>query len=179
MAEQVPVPTSPVKTAAKDVLERAAWTLIQTGVSATIIVTWYQAQGWPDLPMWAVPLVTALLAALLSTLKGYLATKYSANGTASTLPESVAPVRTEKVIVQETASGLAVAGNAVLVDEHGDDIPVGTPVDLGGIAEHENQPTSADSDDLDIEPPPGFDDGSDPKLRTDPPEGTYSPEHAR
>lgn len=76
----------------------------------------------------------------------------------------------DKVIVQETRSGLAVAGPAYVEDEHGDDIPEGTPVDVAPIEPTEDgEPTPGDveADEVheNLPMPEGFSDGSDPARR--------------
>lgn len=62
-----------------DIAERAAWTLLQAGIGEAVI-----GLLTDRLPAWAW--LAPLVAALLAVVKGTLAAKFSANGTASTLP---------------------------------------------------------------------------------------------
>lgn len=63
-----------------DIAERVLWTAAQAGIGAINVAVF-------DLP----PAYAVLIAAVLSAVKGFIATKVGTTGTAATLPASLDP----------------------------------------------------------------------------------------
>lgn len=87
-----------------DVAERTAWTLVQGTTAVGLVVGWNALEGLPDLPPGYQALAIPVLAALLASIKGALATKYG-QGSASTLPVAVEPVPAEAAEVDPQPEG--------------------------------------------------------------------------
>ena len=145
-------------------LERAIRTVAQTAGAALVVTAaaggGLQAVDWPTLAG------VAGLAGVLSVLSSLAAGVQSGTGPGF----GSAELATGKVIVAESPSGLAVAGQAPLVDHAGHAIPAGTPVDVvPDLAEpdEENLPDYGDEEHDDEPMPAGFEDGSDGRTARD------------
>lgn len=166
-----------------DILERVLWTLLQTTTAGGLVAGWNQLTDW-DISLAWVPVI----AALLSAIKGELAIRFG-NGTAATLPSRVEPIPADQVVVQQTESGVEVAGPASSLE-------TGTPVVHESAIDLENPepgltPGQYEEDfdpSVEVEMPVGFDDGMGPitesegelpapTVAVDMPEEPYTPRH--
>lgn len=160
-------PTSRRAAKLADIAERSLWTLAETATGAGIVAGWNALDLGPDLAAgWVAPITF-----VLALIKTNLAAKF-ANGSASTLPDHLEPVPADKVIAQETPSGLVVAGHGRVDDGTGEDIPAGTPLEVVppedfGAEDEANLPDLGDDlVNVDLPMPEGFDDGAG-TVRTD------------
>lgn len=145
-------------------VERAVRTVAQTAAAALVVTA--TAGGGLHSVDWVLLGSVAGLAGVLSVL-----TSLSAGAQSGTGPGfGGAELAAGKVVATESPSGVVVAGDAFAADEAGEDIPAGTPVDVvPDLADpsEDNLPDYGDEVHEGLEPPAGFEDGSDGRTVRD------------